>query len=61
MGVGHCPAPSPDALTVTVADDVPSEIVTLPPAKAGDGSARRIERKDPFIAAVMLLLLGTAV
>jgi hypothetical protein len=60
--VPQTPAPAPEAPTVTLMLDEPSETVTVPPAKAAEGLVRRIERMlVPLTEAVTLLLPDTAV
>jgi hypothetical protein len=60
--VPHAPAPAPEAFTVTVMLDDPSDTVTTPPAKAVEGLVRRIDRMlVPLTVAVTLLLPDTAV
>ena len=49
---GHEAAPAPVVATVMGSVDWPSETVTVAPAIAPDGAARRIDRRLPVIEVV---------
>ena len=60
MGAEQAPAPAADVVTATLTVEEPSEIVTVPPAVAEDGAARRIVTMLPLVVATMLLLFEEA-
>ena len=61
MGAEQAPAPAPEVFTATLTVEEPSEIVTVAPAVAVDGAARRIVTIDPLTVATTLALFDDAV
>lgn len=56
-GVGHAPAPVPEAFTVTFADVEPSVMVSVPLENAAEGLVRRTVTIFPLTVAARLPLL----
>jgi hypothetical protein len=61
IGAEQAPAPVPEVFTATLTVEEPSEIVTVAPAVAGEGAARRIVTMDPLTVATTLALLEDTV
>lgn len=60
VGVGQVPAPLPVADTDTLTVEVPSVTVTLPPAVAAEGFARRMTSTFPVKVAWMFVVFDSA-